>query len=106
MKKLEVLAVGDLQPGMQVAVAVADEAGRVLLPAGAEITEATIASLRRRGIEQVGVEVEAADDPAALEAHRQQVTAQLDRLFRRAGQGPETRSLYDAVSRYRMEHRT
>lgn len=105
MKKLEVLAIGDLQPGMRVAVAVADEAGRILLPAGAEITEATIASLRRRGIEQVGVELEVADDPAALEARRQQAAAQLDRLFRQAGQGAETRSLYDAVFRYRMEHR-
>lgn len=103
MKKLEVLAVNDLLPGMRVALAVADAAGRVLLPAGAEITESTIASLRRREIEQVSVELEVEDDPAALEARRQQVVAQLDRLFRRAGQGAETRALYQTVAQYRME---
>lgn len=105
MKKLEILAVGDLRPGMRVAAAVQDAAGRILLPAGAEITESTIASLVRREIEQVSVELEVEDDPAALEAQRQQVAAQLDRLFRKAGQGAETRALYDVIGRYRMEHR-
>lgn len=105
MKKLEILAVGDLQPGMRVAAAVHDAAGRILLPAGAEITESTIASLVRREIEQVSVELEVEDDPAAVEAQRRQVAAQLDHLFRSAGQGIETRALYDAVARYRMEQR-
>lgn len=105
MKKLEILAVDDLQPGMRVAAAVEDSAGRVLLPAGAEITDSTIASLRRREIGQVSVEREVEDDPAAVEAYRRQVFAELEHLFRRAGQGAETRALYDAIARYRMEHR-
>lgn len=105
MKKLEILAVADLQPGMRVAAAVADAAGRVLLPAGAEITESTIASLQRREIGQVNVELEVEDDPAALEAYRREVTAQLDHLFRKAGQGAETRALYEAVKKYRLEQR-
>lgn len=106
MKELKILAVGDLRPGMRVAAAVQDEAGRVLLPAGAEITESTIGSLRRREIDQVSVEMEVEDDPVSAEAYRRQVISELDRLFRRAGQEPETRSLYEVVARYRMERRS
>lgn len=106
MKKLETLPVEQLQPGMQIASPVADDSGRMLLPAGAELTEATIAGLQRRGIAQVSVELEVEDDPAELERHRQQVTARLERLFRRAGQGKETLALYQAITKFRMEQRS
>lgn len=102
MKQLEILPVGELQPGMRVAAAVEDASGRVLLPAGAEITESTIASLQRREVESVGVEVEVEEDPAAVEAKRQQVAAQLEHLFRRAGDGAETRRLFEVVAQYRL----
>jgi hypothetical protein len=105
MKKLETLPVDLLEPGMQVASALVDEGGRVLLPEGVELSEITIASLRRRGIREVCVEREVEEDPVVLEHHRRQVTEKLDRLFRHAGQGSETRALYQVVARYRMEHR-
>ena len=103
MKKTETLATNCLQPGMQVAAAVVDAAGRVLLPAGAELSESTIASLGRRGIAEVAVAVEVEVDPAEREARRQRVLAQLDRLFRRAGEGDATLALYRAVADYRLE---
>lgn len=106
MKKLETLPVEQLAPGMRVASDLADGAGRVLLPAGAELSETTIAGLRRRGIESVAVELEVEEDAAAVEQYRQQALARLDRLFRHAGQGSETRALYEIMARYRMEHRT
>jgi hypothetical protein len=105
MKKLETLPVEKLEPGMRVASALSDGGGRVLLPAGAELSETTIAGLRRRGIEEVCVEREVEEDPAVLEHHRRLMTERLDRLFRHAGQGSETRALYDKVAEYRMEHR-
>lgn len=105
MKKRETLTVGDLQPGMRVAAAVVDAAGRVLLPAGAEISDATIASLLRRDIEQVCVEFEVEDDPAAIEAYRRQVVAELDHIFRQAGEGESTRAMYEAIVAYRLEQR-
>lgn len=37
------------------------------------------------------------------EARRRQVGAVLDHLFRRAGEGRETRQLYEAVLQYRLE---
>lgn len=103
MKKLETLTVQQLCPGMRVASVLLDENGLVLLPAGTELSGGVIASLQRWGIQEVAVEQEVEDVPAALERHRQQVEAQLERLFRNAGEGSETRSLYKAVSRYRLE---
>lgn len=88
---------------MRVAVAVTDASGRVLLPAGAELTSGTIASLGRREIGHVAVELELAEDPARIAAYRSKVQAQLDKLFRRAGDGAETRALYDAILAYRLE---
>lgn len=105
MKKLEVVPVADLRPGMLVAAAVEDAAGRVLLPAGNEITESIIVSLQRREIEQVTVEIEVEEDAAQIEARHRQALAQLDHLFRRAGDGAETRALYEAVAKYRLEPR-
>jgi len=106
MKKLEALPVAQLQPGMRVASALADENGRLLLPAGTELSDAAIASLQRRGIEQVSIELEVEDDPAALERYRQQVTERLDHLFRHAGRDSETMALYRAIAQYRMERRS
>lgn len=103
MKKPHILPLTQLQPGMKVAAAVADEAGRMLLPAGAELSEAIITGLGRRGIEQVGVELELPEDPAALAQRRQEVSERLGRLFRRAGEGEQTQALYQAVERYRLE---
>lgn len=104
MKKLETLALGELQPGMRMAEAITDEAGRVLMPAGAELSLSTIAALERRGIERVAIELEVEEDAAAREAHRQKLAVQLERRFRRAGEGNATRALYQAVAAYRMEH--
>lgn len=106
MKKLEQLTIDQLEPGMRVAVAVVDAAGRVLLPAGAELSESTLASLRRREIESVAVEIEVEDDPAALAAHREKVFGQLEHLFRRAGRADPTGALYQAIAQFRLEHRS
>lgn len=106
MKKRETLPVDKLQPGMRVALAVVDESKRVLLPGGVELSEAIIASLGRRDIGQVTVELEVEEDPVSAEHYRQQVLSRLDRLFRCAGQEKETRALYEAIAKYRMEHRT
>lgn len=103
MKKIETLPLEAVEPGMRTALPVADKSGRLLLPPGTELSESILASLRRREIEAVSIEV-TVEDPAAVEQHRQQVQAQLDRLFRLAGEAPETMTLRQAVVRYRMEH--
>ena len=82
--------------GMVLAEDLRDDGGKVLLPAGATLGEATLASLRRRGIASLNVVGEAppAADEAALRAERERQCARLERLFRAsAGQGASARLL-------------
>jgi len=69
--------------GMVLAAALLDAHGGVLLPQDATLTAATLASLRRRGIERCVVWTAAEPvDPAALARARAQQLARLERLFR------------------------
>ncbi len=106
MKRVEELATGALLPGMVVAEPVVDEAGRVLIPAGAQLSENTIASLVRREVAAVRVEREVAEDPAETEAYRLGLLERMDHLFRHAGDAETTRAMYQAIFDYRMEHRS
>lgn len=103
MKVPETIAIGDARPGLRLAEAVTDAVGQVLVPAGSEVTESMLQGLQRREVMTLTVEREVEEDPAAREARRASVVAQLDRLFRRAGDGTETRQLYQAVLDFRLE---
>lgn len=105
MKKIVCLPAEELLAGMVVAAEVVDGGGRVLLPVGAELSASSIAGLMRREIEQVSVEVEVEEAAEDLEKYQAELEAQLARLFRRAGNEPETLALYQAILDYRMEHR-
>lgn len=104
MKKIEALALEAVQAGMKVAEAVLDDGGRVLVPAGAEVSASMLTSLARREVATIMVEHEVEEDPAQREAHRIAVAARLGELFRKAGDGPETRTLYEAVLAHRLEN--
>lgn len=103
MKRIELIATEGLVSGMVVAEAVLDATGRVLIPAGVELSDHSIASLARRDIEAVMVELTVQEDPADAQARRIRSQQQLDHLFRQAGSTPETRALYQAILDYRME---
>jgi hypothetical protein len=103
MRVTETLSLDHLAPGMQVAEAVLDDGGRVLVPAGAEISESLLHGLERREIGQVTVSHEVAEDPAEREARQARVSAQLEHLFRKAGEGDATRQLQQAVFAFRLE---
>lgn len=91
-------------PGMALASPVLDAGGSVLLPRGATLDEAVLASLRRREIAEVCVELpEPPPDQAVRELMRAAVEQRLRHLFRTAGDGPASRSLYQAVLDYRLE---
>lgn len=105
MKTIKTLPLGAVSVGMRVAEAVLDTAGQVLVPAGAEINEGILQGLARREIAEIRIECEVEANPAAREAHLAHLASHLDRLFRKAGDGEETRLLYRAVLDYRMEHR-
>lgn len=103
MKVLETIAIGDAQPGLRLAEAVADAMGQVLVPAGSELTESMLLGLRRREVATLTVEREIEEGSAAREARQAKVVEQLDRLFRKAGEGAETRQLYRAILDFRLE---
>lgn len=103
MQQVVELEVSALQPGMAVAAAVVDDAGRVLLPVGAILSDSAIAGLMRREIGKVGILQELALAPEELAALRGRVAGQLDHVFRKAGDGPATRALYEAVLAHRLE---
>jgi len=105
MKTRTVLKLEDAQPGMRIADAVLDDKGRVLVPAGVELSESMLQGLRRREIPALWVEMAVEEDPAAREAYQAEVMTQLDKLFRQAGEGVETRQLYQAVLDFRMAFR-
>lgn len=89
----QTIGIDDASEGMVLAEDLRDAGGAVLLPAGATLGASSLASLRRRGIEQVqvvgaaGLEDAPVDD-AALQAERERQCARLERLFRRCLDGP------------------
>lgn len=100
----EILDIAEVQPGMRLAEAVSDDAGRVLVPAAVELTENLLQSLRRRGVAQLHVEREEAIDPVQLAARRAECEARLAHLFRNAGDGAETMALHRAILAFRSEN--
>lgn len=105
MKIVETMAIADVLPGMHVALAVTDPAGRVLVPAGAELSDSLLQGLVRRDVVELVVEREVEEDPVERENFRMQLAGRLDTLFRKAGDGQETRMLYQFILDFRMEHR-
>lgn len=106
MKIHQKLPIDQVQPGAELAEPVIDDIGRVLVPSGCELTESILRSLARREIEELCIVQEVEEDAVEREAYRQKLTAELDRLFRKAGEGVETRILYQAILDFRMEHRS
>lgn len=105
MKKVELLPLAEVMVGMRVAEAIVDDGGRILVPVGADVSEGMLLSLRRREVLEVTVEHEVEEDPQAYQAYRARLVAQLDLVFRKAGDDEPTRQLYAAVLAHRLEHR-
>lgn len=99
-----VVVLQDVVAGAVLADDVVDAVGRVLLPRGTELGDATLSGLRRRGVESVALEVaEAAEDVDRRAAHRRAVEQELHVRFRRAGEGAATRLLFRATLEYLLE---
>jgi hypothetical protein len=97
------IPIGDARSGDVLAAHVCDAAGRVLLPAGAVLTEASLVSLARRDIAELRVSRAALIDPAAAAIRRKEIEQQLQVRFRRAGDGDATGLLRQACLEYLLE---
>lgn len=93
----------EAQPGMALSDDLLDANGNILLKQGMMLTESTLKSLRRHGIEMLAVVCTDADrnDPAASPAHQEQ---RLAILFRKPGKDDEdaTGILHQYVRQYRL----
>jgi hypothetical protein len=103
MSVQDMVTLADARPGMRLAAPVTDLAGQVLVPAGAELTESLMQALRRREIAAICVEREVGEDPVAREARLAGVRTAVDHLFRAAGNGMATRTLYQSIVDFRSE---
>lgn len=97
------VALADARPGMRLGVPVTGRGGQVLMPAGTELTESLLQSLEHRGIATIFVERAADEDPTAREARLAGVKRAVDQLFRAAGEGMATRTLYRCIVSFRSE---
>lgn len=101
MSTLE-LGIDEAAAGMVLGADLKDDAGAVLLPAGATLAAATLASLRRRGVATLTVQ---APDTQHESAEREAACArQLDRLahlFRRSAQAGGSAHLLERLCAYR-----
>lgn len=104
MKIKEHLSINEALPGMLLAEAVTDDSGRVLVPAATELTESMLQGLARRNIVALLIEREVEEDPAAGLARRARIEETLAHRFRKAGDASGTRSLYQAVFDFSLEH--
>lgn len=106
MKMKEILSISDVLPGMHLADAVTDDAGRVLVPGGTALTESMLQSFARRNIAELLIEREVEEDPVTAQANREKVEETLDHRFRKAGDSPGARSLYQAIFDFSLKQRT
>jgi hypothetical protein len=90
-----------VSPGQVLAQALVDQQGQVLLPQGTVLTEATLATLARRGIAELVVQQPApADVATAAQTHA--AKARLATLFRKFGSAPGDVFFRAAVQAHRL----
>lgn len=96
------VAIDEAAAGMVLADEVRDRQGNVLLAKGAELSEALLQALRKRGVEGIRIE----DDgmaPEELAAERERQERRLAHLFRKPYDGQANAFLREQVTAYRME---
>jgi hypothetical protein len=91
----------EVLPGMTLSEDILDAHGSMLLPRGTIMTEATLVSLRRRGIDKVLVLNEALST-ADLAIEREHLRQRLDRLFRKCRNQEANEALLRSVTQYRL----
>jgi hypothetical protein len=96
------VALERLEAGMVLTQGVCDAGGGCLLAQGAELSDATIASLRRRGVDHAMVAVEEILTPEQRIAREAEVRERVKHLFRKAGDDLMLLKLRATLSQYRL----
>lgn len=94
------IALEQAAAGMVLAEALCDANGALLLPAGATLSAAALAALRRRGV--ASCSIAAPGEPAPPESvQAQAATQRLQHLFRRSGEADAMPPLLRLLNDYR-----
>lgn len=88
------IVIEELTPGMILAKPVTNSTGLVVLPAGAELDDATLSRLQRLGLTSIYVEGEAGDASGKTLA---ELEAELEHRFRRVIDDPLQHQLREAI---------
>lgn len=102
MKSVRLVPLEQVEAGMRLAGDLCDDNGSPLLSAGTELKDSLLASLARRGVKQVQVEVEEQLSDEERNARREAIARRLDVLFRHSGGSPLMDKLREALLRYRL----
>lgn len=96
---IERIRLDQARPGMVIAIDVTDAQGRALLPRGAVLRDARLATLRRHNITRLTIvpQAQAGGADARIAVLRERV----ERLFRKRGDSPLMRRFERAVLDYR-----
>lgn len=100
--RYKLLSLDEVLPGMSLSDDLLDGHGNVLLPRGATLTAAILASLHRHQIEVVPIsfgELSEADRNSGQQHHR----LRLDRLFRRTGDSESSQLLKQYMMSFRLD---
>jgi hypothetical protein len=87
---------------MRLACDVCDSNGHPMLSAGAELNDSLLASLARRHVRQIQVEVEERLSEEERAARQEAVVNRLGKLFRHSGTDPLMASLREVLLRHRL----
>lgn len=96
------LPLDQVLPGAVLGDNVEDDSGRVLLRVGAILTEASIETLRRRGIASLVIEVAGDHRPEHRAVLRVHLESRLQQAFRHAGESEAQRHLWQALVEYKL----
>ena len=91
-----------LEAGMMLAQDVCDAGGGCLLAQGAELSDATIAALGRRGVSHVLVALEEILTPEQRAAREEEIRDRVEWLFRKAGNDPMLLKLRATLLQHRL----
>ena len=103
MRVIDTLDIDAVVSDMLIAEDVVDAGGRILVPAGATVTESMLQGLRRREIEHLQVVREIDEDAEARNARLALIGEQVAHRFRKAGEGSETLQLRQAILTFQLE---
>lgn len=103
MIRVTTIMLEEVNAGMRLAASVYDPAGKILLAKNTELNESMIASLARREIAHVQVEVEAFLSGNDIALQKEQILGRIAHLFRKSSDAPLMDKLREKVLEYRLE---